>query len=135
MLGAQRDRLGAVSGACNHGHVVLGAQERGEPLAHDLLVVGDERPDHGLSPSVGQLDVDRKATAVRCAAGKRASGDRRAVSHSHDPVAGRHVLGRAGAVVPDAKPQRRPLRAGPRRRRRLAGAWRRALVNASCTIR
>ncbi len=53
VLGAQLHCLGAVGGAGDDGDVRLRAEQRGESLSHDLVVVGDQRPDHEPSPSVG----------------------------------------------------------------------------------
>ena len=103
MLGAQPHRLGAVGGARDDGHVGLRAEQRGEPFAHDLLVVCDECPDHDALSVGGQRDVDDEAASLCRSARERAAGDRRAVAHADDPVAGQHLLRGAGAVVADAE--------------------------------
>ena len=107
VLAAQPDGLGAVGGARDDGDVGLRVEQRGEPGAHDLLVVGDERADHGAASAIGQRDVDDEAAALRGSARERATGDRRAVAHSDEPVAGGQLaLCRPGPVVPDPELQR-----------------------------
>ena len=59
MLPAEPDRLRAVRRGGDDVDVRLGREQRGEALADDLLVVGDERPDHVVGP-VGRVTSTTK---------------------------------------------------------------------------
>ena len=116
---AEPHRLGAVRGARDDGDVGLRVEQRREPRAHDLLVVGDERADHDDASrwrAASRRPRSRRPRRRRTRTCRRRSSRGRACRRGRGRRPARRPAGRGRS--PGRGAAARPRRTRPRRRRR-----------------